>query len=413
MNRDSHSTILDPSQHDWLQEKGLRAIFAAFAKIGAEARAVGGAVRNSLIGQPVADVDLAVNLPPEAAEAALQKAGIKVKRTGFAHGTVTAILGRRGYEITSLRRDVEADGRHTAVAYTGVWEEDAARRDFTMNALYADADGRVYDYHDGIGDLRAGRVRFIGDAAARIAEDYLRILRYFRFYAIYGRGAADAAALQACEAAAPAMVLLSRERVTQEWRKLLLAGDPVPALELMRARGILAPILPLELDLPRLAVLLRLEGDAAFALRQAALLPQDALLEPVLQAALRLSNAECRAVVQLCDPARAMPSRQADLPCALYQNGAQYCRARLLLQAAAQPVRNLPELLAIIRDWQAPVFPLQGDDLLKLGLESSPQLGGLLRAVEDWWIADGFGADKAACLAEARRRMQSGHWQQG
>lgn len=401
---DPASLYLDPTRHVWLQDGGLCRIFAAFAAQAAEARVVGGAVRNALLGLPVADIDLAVNLPPEQAEAALQQAGIKVVRTGFAHGTVTAVVDGRGYEITSLRRDVTTDGRRATIAYTDAWEEDAARRDFTMNALYAAADGTVYDYHDGIIDLRAGRIRFIGDALARIAEDYLRILRFFRFQAYYGRGEADPVGLAACAAAVRGLNSLSRERVTQEWKKILLAADPLPVLRLMQASEILPQILPLQLDLECLQrMLAHPHGkNSGFSVRLAALLPADPQLEFVLQAALRLSNAEASHVLALCRPAPDLTAR--NLPETLYRQGKPYVQDRLLLQAAMMD--TFPEALwTQLAAWQQPVFPLRGQDLLALGVPPSENFGTVLRQVEEWWLAAGFKPDHGACLAEAKRRL--------
>lgn len=398
--------ILDPAQHFWLRDAGLRAIFVALTAVGAEARVVGGAVRNSVLELPVADLDLAVNVPPEPAEAALAQAGIKSVRTGFDHGTITAVVAHHGYEITSLRRDVATDGRHAEVAYTDAWAEDAARRDFTMNALYVDADGRVYDYHHGLDDLRAGLVRFIGDAGERIAEDYLRILRFFRFHAAYGRGAMDAAGLTACVVAAPLLGLLSRERVTQEFKKILLVANPVPVLEIMRSHDILPQIVPLDLLIERLASLLRLDSAVGFPARLAALLPVDGLLEPVLHTALRLSAAELRAVMALCDPAK--PVLPSELPRALYHWGAEYCRTRLLVQAAAGMNIDLVTGLAQIAAWRQPVFPLTGNDLQALGVAPSPRLGEILRAVEEWWIGGGFVANQAACRTAAQQMIGDG-----
>ncbi len=397
---DKHA--LDPAGYGWLREAGLRAIFAAVQAARGEARAVGGAVRNSLLGLPVADVDLAVSLPPEQAEAALAAAGIKSVRTGFAHGTITAVVDHRGYEMTSLRRDVATDGRHAVVAYTDVWEEDAARRDFTFNALYVDAAGKIYDFHHGIDDLHAGRVRFIGDTGARIAEDYLRILRFFRFHAAYGKDEVDAVALAACVAGAPLLGHLSRERVTQEFKKLLLTRDPVPVLTLMRTHDILAQILPLDMRIERLAALLPLDQGVGFAARLAVMLPSDTMLEPVLRTVLRLSVAELREVQELYDPARAV--RAELLPRALYRWGQDYCRTRILCQMAAGEVFDLDAVTAQIAAWRRPVFPLTGEAMLALGIAPSLRFGEILRAVEDWWITGGFKDSKAACLAEARRR---------
>jgi len=397
------SQRLDPARHAWLREAGLQAVFAAFAGTEGVVRVVGGAVRNALLGVAVADVDLAVNLPPEQAEAILQQAGIKVVRTGFVHGTITAVVAKRGYEITSLRRDVMTDGRRATVAYTDVWQEDAARRDFTMNALYADADGQLYDYFDGLKDLQAGRVRFIGEAQARIAEDYLRILRFFRFQACFGREAIDAEGLAACAALAGGLASLSRERVTQEFHKLLLADDPVPCLRLMQAHGVLAQIVPLALNLERLARLLALGQESGFVVRLAALFPVDRQLAAVLRVALRLSVADGQRVVALVT---GQALTLTGLPEALYRLGVSYCHDKWLLQAVEDAGLPLAEGVARIKGWHFPKFPLQGNDLLALGVSPSPELGALLKQVEDWWIAHGFVPDRAACLAEVQRLMR-------
>lgn len=395
--------LLTPEAQPWLFAPNLQRLFAVFAAAGAEARVVGGAVRNALLAQPVSDLDLAVNRQPEEAEGILQRAGVKVVRTGFAHGTITAVLDGQGYEVTSLRRDVTTDGRRATVAYTDDWAADAARRDFTVNALYADAGGRLYDYHDGCADARQGRIRFIGDPAARIAEDYLRVLRFFRFIAHYGHGLVDAAGLAACAAAAPQLTSLSRERVTQEWRKLLGAPQPMAVLGLMQQHGILGQVVPLTLALPRLAALLALpEGpQTGFALRFAALLPHDEqLLAPVLGAALRLSNAELHQVLALGRAGLAVHA--GNLSAMLYRQGADFVRDRVLLQAADGG--ESVDLLRRIAAWTAPRFPLHGQDGLALGLTPSPALGALLQAVEDWWLAADCAPNRAACLAELKRR---------
>ncbi len=396
---------LDPAQHGWLFAAPLQRLFAVFAAAGAEARAVGGAVRNSLLGLPVADIDLALNRPPEFAEHCLQAAGIKTVRTGFAHGTITAVLDGQGYEITSLRRDVATDGRRATVAYSDDWAADAARRDFTVNALYADAAGQLYDFHAGRADLAARHIRFIGDPAQRIAEDVLRILRFFRFHAHYGRGEPDAAGLAACLRAAPQLTTLSRERVTQEWHKLLLAPEPLSVLRLMQSHDVLAAIVPLALDCGRLARLLALPEAQApdFILRFAALLPEDRLLEPVLQAALRLSNRALTELVALAAPQPLITA--ANLTNLLYRRGAVFVRQRLLLQAAAASTAADTALLARAAAWQSRAFPLSGQDLLALGLSPSPLFGELMRTLEEWWLAADAVPDRNACLAELKRRL--------
>lgn len=394
---------LTPEAQPWLFAPHPQQLFAVFAAAGAEARVVGGAVRNSLLGVPVGDIDLAVNRLPEEAEAILLRAGIKVVRTGFAHGTITAVLSGQGYEITSLRRDVTTDGRRATVAFTDDWAADAARRDFTVNALYADASGALYDYHDGRADALNGRIRFIGDPAARIAEDYLRILRFFRFIAYYGRDAVDADGLAACAVAAPLIATLSRERVTQEWHKILLAAQPVPVLALMQAQGILGQVVPLSLALERLSALLALpEGaDTGFALRFAALLPgREQWLAPVLATALRLSNAELQHVIALGQTKLAVNA--TNISAILYRQGAAYARDRVLLQAAEG--LESAALLKRIASWPSPRFPLSGQDGIDLGLTPSSELGALLHIMEDWWLAADCAPDRAACLLELKRR---------
>src|SRR5579863_4845542 len=251
----------------------------AVAVMGAlgEARFVGGAVRNALLGAAVADIDIAVPMPPAEAAARLAAKGIKVVDTGVEHGTITAVAGRHAFEVTSLRCDVETDGRHAKVAFTDDWAEDAARRDFTINALYASASGEIFDYATGVEDLIAGRVRFMGDARARIAEDHLRVLRLFRFHAWYGRGEIDAEGLRAAAEARDKLKTLSAERVAKEMLRLLEAGNPAPVLRVMAAAGILPELLPGVLQLPRLERLAEIDAENHFTpdalLRLAALLP--------------------------------------------------------------------------------------------------------------------------------------------
>ncbi|RKK01178.1 CCA tRNA nucleotidyltransferase, partial [Teichococcus wenyumeiae] len=266
------------------------------------ARVVGGAVRDLLAGRPVHDVDVAVALAPEEASRLLREAGIKVFETGLAHGTVTAVLDHQPVEVTSLRRDLVTDGRHAQVAWSTDWREDAARRDFTFNAMSMDAGGRLWDYFDGRADLAGGRVRFVGDPATRMAEDYLRLLRFFRFHARYGRGAPDPAALAAIRDAVPGLARLSAERVWMELKRLLEAPDPGGALALMREAGVLPAILP---EAGEGAALSRLLADPQAPveplLRLAALLAPGTETE-ALARRLRFSSAEAERLRQLADP---------------------------------------------------------------------------------------------------------------
>src|SRR3954452_7391469 len=252
----------------WMREQATQALLDTLRREGIEARFVGGCVRDALLGRPSADIDLATPALPEDTIAALEKAGIKAVPTGIAHGTVTAVVDAPGvpprhFEITTLRRDVETYGRHALVAFDADWSEDAARRDFTINALYLDPDGTVHDPVGGLEDLEAHRVRFVGEPAKRIAEDVLRVLRYYRFEARFGRGEGDGAAREACRSAVPLLPTLSAERVAQEVLRLLAVADPVPALRMMREDGVLAAILPEAARLDRLERLIAVETSFA------------------------------------------------------------------------------------------------------------------------------------------------------
>ncbi|HEX8620755.1 MAG TPA: CCA tRNA nucleotidyltransferase, partial [Allosphingosinicella sp.] len=281
----------------WQQREGMKPLLAALGAKAGATRYVGGCVRDTLLALPVSDVDLATRLTPEEVVARLGKARIKAVPTGIAHGTVTAVVGGKPVEVTTLRRDVATDGRRATIAYTDDWREDAARRDFTINALSADpASLEVHDYFGGEEDLAARRVRFIGDPLTRIAEDHLRILRFFRFYARFGRGDADGEALAACRARANDLMALSRERIADELTKLLGLPEPVDAVRLMVGHGILAPVLP-EIGpggVDRLARLVEREARAGVPphplRRLAALLPPDAEVAAAVGARLRLSN---------------------------------------------------------------------------------------------------------------------------
>ena len=239
---------IDPTKHAWMSAPETAAVMAALV----EARFVGGAVRNAILGVPVSDIDIAVPMPPSEAVTRLSAAGIRTIPTGIEYGTVTAVMGPQAFEVTSLRRDVETDGRHAVIAFTDDWAEDAARRDFTINALYASAEGEIFDYATGVEDLIAGRVRFMGDAATRIAEDYLRVLRLFRFHAWYGTADMDEAALRAAAEAKDKLATLSAERVAKELLRLLEAWRPAPVLRVMVATGVLSAVLPAAHDLSRL-----------------------------------------------------------------------------------------------------------------------------------------------------------------
>ncbi len=394
---------------DWMTAAPTRAVLAALAAGGAEARFVGGCVRDALLGRPVRDIDIATPAAPERVMALLRTAGLKAVATGLKHGTVTAVAEHRPYEITTLREDVETFGRHATVAFTADWRADAARRDFTMNALSCDAAGAVYDYFGGLADLRAGRVRFVGDAARRIAEDYLRLLRFFRFHAHYGRGAPDPEGLRAAVAAAPHLIRLSQERVRAELLRLLEAPDPVPTLDIMIAHRILEEELPEEGSTAPLARLLRLEpGPPDALLRLAALVETDRRGADAIAERLRLSNAERARLELLTDPplpvAAKLPPEALRRAC--YRLGKAAVADLLRLSAARRgEYSGLDAALAVVAAWDPRAFPLKGRDLLALGAAKGPALGALLDELEDWWIARDFAPDRAALLEEARRRL--------
>jgi poly(A) polymerase/tRNA nucleotidyltransferase (CCA-adding enzyme) len=359
-----------------------------------EARVVGGAVRDWLAGWPVADVDFAVPLTPQAVMARAAAAGLKAVPTGVAHGTVTLVAAGRGFEVTSLRRDVATDGRHAVVAFTDDWEEDAARRDFTVNAMSATRDGTVYDYFGGQEDLAAGRVRFVGEPAARITEDYLRVLRFFRFFARYGRGAPDAAAVVAIMALRDGVKTLSAERVWSEVKKILQAPGPVSALRLMADTGVLELVLP-GADVARLEAVMAAVAPVDELLRVAALWRGNVV---EFAARWRLSTAEAARLAALMLPNGLRPEDDdAALRRALAAEPAAVLADRTWLAGGGGP--GWDGLRARLARMERPVFPLQGRDLAGLGVAPGPEVGAVLREVRAWWLAGGCIADAAACKA--------------
>ncbi|MFN6954186.1 MAG: CCA tRNA nucleotidyltransferase [Acetobacteraceae bacterium] len=367
------------------------------------ARAVGGAVRDTLAGRPVQDVDVAVPLPPEAVAPLLRNAGLKVFETGLAHGTLTAVKDGVPVEVTSLRRDVLTDGRHAEVEWTTDWREDAARRDFTINAMSLAADGRLWDYFGGREDLAAGRVRFVGDAATRIAEDYLRALRFFRFQARYGRGEPDAAALAAIRDAVPGLSRLSAERVWSEWKRLLEAPDPRGALALMHAAGVLPAVLP-EAEWPNARLDRLAEAPPDPLLRTAALLAPGADV-PRLAERLRLSGEERDSLAWLAVPRDdLLPAPDdADLRRILARREG-VPQADLLREAWLAEARDgAPRagLRARLAATPRPAFPLRGADLIAAGLPPGPDLGRRLALARAAWIEAGCDTPREALLALA------------
>ena len=392
----------------FLSDPALLAVLAALPA----ARLVGGCVRDAVArrdvtgrdvtGRDVADVDLATPDPPHIVIEALRRAGLKSALTGLKHGTVTAISGGRGFEVTTLRRDEATDGRHAVVAWTGDWQVDAARRDFTFNAMSMLPDGAVFDYFGGAADLRAGRVRFVGEPAARIAEDYLRILRFFRFHARYGAGDPDPAALHALRDGVPGLAQLSVERVWSELKRILSAPDPRPAVALMADLGVLPAILPEGGDLAHLARLLQAgattRSPADALLRLSALLTGDRM---ALAERLRLSIAERERLLGLAGPPPPPGLDDAALRRLLADTPAEVLIDRAWLADDGGP--RWAALRGRLAAMPRPRFRLAGRDALALGMAPGPAVGTLIGRVRAWWLAGGCVADAAACRAELAR----------
>jgi len=375
----------------WRTRADLRELAELLGAGEGETRLVGGAVRDTLLGEPAADIDLATRLLPTEVIARLKASGIKAVPTGLAHGTVTAVLAGGPVEVTTLRHDLQTDGRHAVVGFTGEWREDAARRDFTMNALYADPlTGEVFDWFGGLDDLAARRVRFIGDPYRRIAEDHLRILRFFRFHARFG-DAIDADGLAACVARANDLMALSRERIAAELLKLLVAASAVPVMALMVEHGVWRPVLP-EIDAAgpaRLATLARREAAAGIAphpiRRLAALIPEHAA--EGVGARLKLSNADRKRLA-----ATTLGAGEEGPHGLAYRAGVEGATDRLLL-AGEDP---LP-----VTGWLPPRLPIAGGALVARGLEKGPAVAAALKTIEAQWIAEGFpDAARTAAIAD-------------
>jgi poly(A) polymerase len=396
-------------EQPWLAAPETRALIAALTRDGGQARFVGGCVRDALLGRAVKDIDLATPDPPETVMQRLGRAGIRAIPTGIEHGTVTAVLGERHFEITTLRHDVETFGRHARVAFTDDWDADAARRDFTINALSADPDGTVHDPFGGIADLEAGRVRFVGDPEARIREDVLRLLRFFRFHAWYGEGEPDAAALAACGRLAELLPTLSGERVATELLRLLLAPDPAGALALMRKHGVLQPILPELTEIERLRLLVLIEdeiGDRDAVRRLAALLPQSAAAAIAVATRLRLSNADRDRLAAVAAPAMSVrpPLDERAQRRALQRLGAALFRDLVLLDWAESPgtAPRHRALLAAAAAWTPVALPIKGQDVLDQGVAAGPEVGHLLADIERWWEEGDYRATREDCLSKLR-----------
>lgn len=402
----------------WFHDQALQRVLAMLNADG-EARVAGGAVRNALMGLPVADIDIATTLLPENVVERAKKAGIKTVPTGIEHGTVTLVIDHHAFEVTTLRRDVETDGRHAKVAFGTGWQEDAERRDLTINALYATADGTVIDLVGGLPDIETRTIRFIGDAGQRIAEDYLRILRFFRFFAHYGSGRPDADGLRACARAKDKLSTLSAERIWSETKKLLSAADPSRALLWMRQVGVLTEILPEteKWGIDNIHGLVSVEQALGWApdpmLRLAAIVPPDAERLEAMAKRLRMSNAEGARLTNWASTPMP-PDEIADVAFdrLLYRHGAEGVIMRLKLglsveragaksgdPAAMRRSARLSTLLKRAEKYEKPAFPLSGSDIVATGVPPGKRVGEFLKNLEDFWVERNFTPDRAALAA--------------
>jgi len=401
----------------WLKDGPVARLLSLLDRDGEEARVVGGAVRNALLGLPVAEVDVATTALPDEVMRRVTAAGRKAVPTGIEHGTVTIIIEHQPIEVTTLRQDVETFGRKARVAFGRDWRADAERRDFTINALFASADGTVHDYVGGLADIAARKVHFIGDAQRRIEEDYLRILRFFRFHAFFGEGLPDAAGLLACIRARGGLAILSRERVRIEMLKLLLAPHAAPTLAVMSEAGLLGAVLsgvPLLASFENVAKIEAACDMAPDAVRRlgalGVLVTEDA--ERLAQR-LRLANAEMDRLLALEMWWRVAPlAGEQAARALLYRLGAQAFTDQVLVAWARSPAGVADaawrELASLPQRWTAPVFPLKAADFIRRGIAQGPTLGAALRAAETAWIAADFPAERAALEAIADRALAAG-----
>jgi len=413
------SIAANVANESWFQDPALARIFSLLNQDDEEVRVVGGAVRNALMRLPVTDTDLATTWAPAEVMARAEAEGIRAVPTGIDHGTVTLVIDGRGFEVTTLRHDAETDGRRAKVVFGSDWQCDAERRDFTINALYADQSGAIIDLVGGLGDIASRTVRFIGDPDDRIAEDHLRILRYFRFFAHYGAGRPDAAALKACARARDSLVKLSAERVWKELKTLLKARDPGRALLWMRQAGILSLVVPEseKWGIDSIGGLIATEAALGWEpdplLRLMAIVPPDTERMRELSARLKLSRADSERLVQWTQaPVIAPTLAITALDRLLYRHGAGPIMDRIRLSLVSARARTdadpaaLTEAaghsrhLARAESWERPMFPVKGSDLMAQGIEPGPAMGARLAALEERWIDSNFTLDKQKLLAD-------------
>lgn len=406
---------------DWIRSGETKAVMSALGSgaegQGPKARFVGGCVRNGLISAPVTDIDIATVLVPTRVIELVEEAGLKAVPTGIDHGTVTVVSGNIPYEVTTLRKDVSTDGRRAVVAFTDDWLEDAGRRDFTMNAIFADPDGTVFDPLEGRADLEARRVKFIGDAAKRIEEDFLRVLRFFRIHAAYGEGEMDEAGLLACAKAKDQLGALSVERVQSELLKLLGSPDPLPTLRQMTAIEVLQAVLPEAQHFDLVGSLAAIDRTAFFTpdpvLRLGALVGADSAGFAALSERLRLSNAQKARLIGLAGDEFQIVSYMSirEMRRTAYRIGQQAFRDRVLLHWAADPKATngvgWRALLAMVESWERPTLPLTGDDVMKAGVPKGKEVGRVLAEVEDWWVDADFTEDEFSIAERLKAIVQA------
>ncbi len=411
---------------EWLADTKLQRLLGALAEGGEEARVVGGAIRNSLLGQAVSDIDIATTTLPDETVRRAAAMGFKTVPTGIDHGTVKVIAGGKAYEVTTLRADIETDGRHASVRFGRDWRADAERRDFTINALYADANGTILDPIGGLADIENRTLRFIGDPEARIREDYLRILRFFRFFAWYGYGRPEAEGLKACARLKGGLSHLSAERIWSELKKLLSAPDPSRALLWMRQAGVLTAVLPEseKWGIDSIHPLVKAETDLGWPpdplLRLEAIVQPDAARMKALGKRLKLAKSETERLVQwaLAEPVKPTTTETAFAK-TLYRGNVVATKDRIRLAWASARAKAVEDDKALVEaggysrlagfldGWEKPVFPMAGSDLKALGAVEGKALGDLIAALEAEWVNSGFTLTRDALLARAVEKLEN------
>ncbi|WP_338453528.1 CCA tRNA nucleotidyltransferase [Candidatus Bealeia paramacronuclearis] len=382
----------------------MKTLFQTLSQNGATPYLVGGGVRDALLGLRAEDEDIAINILPEEVMGLLDEAGIPHVPTGLSHGTITAVLKKRPYQITSLRTDIKTFGRHAEVAFTEDWIQDASRRDFTINALYADLEGTIYDPFGGIEDLHNHHVKFIGNPTKRIEEDYLRILRFFRFSAFYGKGNLDSEGLAACTRLAPQIRILAKERITQEFLKLMKTPFVFPVLKTLQGSRILGVFLETTIDFEGLQKMLEFERSLSFGPDPFLRLALSQIQSTVLFSSLRLSNKEQLRYKKL---ENFQPITAQNLSESLYRWGTETVRDWVILQASKGGEFD-SSWLQIIQSWTRPLFPLKGEDLMQRGIKG-PALGNILHETEEWWISENFKPSYEACLNRLDQVLEKGN----